>query len=80
MDNPSHGDAAVGGCRQPLQTLDGFEVACESRIVLEPLVDDRLLAVEVDEPLERQGVSHDIPGQVLEGLRIVSRYRLSDVR
>ena len=45
-----------------------------------PPVDDRLLAVEVDESLKGQGVSGHIPGQVLEGLRIIRRYRLSDVR
>ena len=44
------------------------------------LVDDGLLAVEVDEPLEGQGVPRHIPGQVLDGLRVIRRHRLSDVR
>jgi hypothetical protein len=65
--------------RQPFQRVHRFEVPSESRIVL-PLVDDRLLAVEVDEPLKGQGVSRHISGQVLEGVRIIRRYRLSDVR
>ena len=66
--------------RQPFQRVHRFEVPSESRIVFEPLVDDRLLAVEVDEPLKGQGVSHHVPRQVLEGLRVIRRYRLSDVR
>ena len=33
--------------------------------------DDRLLAVEVDEPLKGQGVSGHVPGQVLDRLRVV---------
>lgn len=45
-----------------------------------PLVDDGLLAVEVDEPLKGQGVSRHIPAQVLDGPRVIRRYRLSDVR
>ena len=38
--------------RQPFQRVHRFEIPSESRIVLERLVDDRLLAIEVDEPLE----------------------------
>jgi hypothetical protein len=57
-----------------------FEVPSEGRIVLEPLVDDRLLAVEVDEPLKGQGVSGHVPGQLVERLRVVPRDRFSDVR
>ena len=37
--------------RQPVQRVHRFEVPPESRIVLEPFVDNRLLAVEVDESL-----------------------------
>jgi len=70
----------IGHSRQPFQRVHRFEVPSKSRIVLEPLVDDRLLAVEVDEPLKRQGVSRHITGQVLEDLRVIRRYRLSDVR
>ena len=66
--------------RQPFQRVHRFEVPPESRIVLEPLVDDRLLAVKVHEPLKGQGVPRHIPGQVLEGRRVIGRYRLSDVR
>ena len=47
--------------------------------MLEPLVDNCLLAVEVHEPLERQGIADRIAGHVLEGLRVVRRYRLADV-
>ena len=66
--------------RQPFQRVHRFEVPSESRIVFEPIVEDRLLAVEVDEPLKGQAVSRHIPGQVLERLRVIGRYRLSDVR
>ena len=38
--------------RQPFERVHRFEVPSESRIVLERLVDDRLLAVEVHEPLK----------------------------
>jgi hypothetical protein len=50
--------------RQPFQRVHRFEVPSESLIVLESLVDDRLLAVEVDEPLKgtRGFSSHTRPG------------------
>ena len=38
--------------RQPFQRVHRFDVSSQTRIVLERLVDDRLLAIEVDEPLE----------------------------
>ena len=66
--------------RQPFPRVHRFDVSPESRIVLEPLVDDRLLAVEVDEPLKGQSVSDHIPGHVLEGRPVIRRYRLSEVR
>ena len=66
--------------RQPFQRVHRFEVPSEARIVLERLVDDCLLAVEVDEPLKGQGVFDHVPRQVFEGLRVIRRYRLSDVR
>ena len=66
--------------RQPFQRVHRFEVSSEGRIVLEPLVDDCLLAVEVNEPLERQGVLHHIAGEVLERLGVLGRYRVCDVR
>jgi len=38
--------------RQPFQRMHGFAIPSQSRIVLERLVDDCLLAVEVDESLK----------------------------
>jgi hypothetical protein len=55
-------------------------VLAEARIRPETAIDDCLLAIDVDEPLQRQGCSHDIARQVLDGARVLRRDRLSDVR
>jgi hypothetical protein len=56
------------------------KVAVEKRSIFPRVRDVIRHSRQLDEPLKGVRVSRHIPGQVLEGLRIIRRYRLSDVR
>lgn len=42
----------IGDARQSFQRMRGFEVLAEGGIRSQATIDDRLLAIDVDEPLE----------------------------
>jgi hypothetical protein len=69
----------VGETGQPLQRVHGLEVTAE-RGVHAGAVQHGLLAVEVDEFLEREGRSHEVARQVLDGLPVLEGDRLPDMR
>ena len=74
---PRVGDV-VAHTGQPLERVEGLEVAPQGRVQARA-VEDGLLAVEVDELAEREGVSHEVGGGVLESLPLLRRDGLPHV-
>src|SRR2546426_9177602 len=68
----------VGQARQPFQRVHGLEIAAE-RGIHAGAVQHGLLAVEVDELLERERIPDDVTRHVLDGLLILERDRLADM-
>jgi hypothetical protein len=68
----------VAHAGQPLQRVEGLEVASQGG-VHPGAVEDGLLAVEVHELLQREGVSDHVGGGVLEALPVVGIDRLAHV-
>jgi len=69
----------VGHARQPLQRVQCLEVAAERWIHAGP-VQHGLLAVEVDEFLQRKRVPDDVTRDVLDGLLVLESNSSSNVR
>jgi len=68
----------VGQTRQPLQRVHGLEVSAE-RGIHAGSIQHGLLAVEVDEYLERERAPDHVAGHVLDGLLVLERDRLADM-
>jgi hypothetical protein len=64
---------------QPLERIEGLEVSLERR-VHSGAVQDRLVAVEVHELLEGEGVSDEVGGGVLEAQLVLGIDPLTHVR
>jgi hypothetical protein len=65
----------VGETGHPIERVHGLEVSPE-RGVHAGAVDDGLVAVEVDELLEREGHSDEIAREVFDGLLVLGPSRL----
>jgi hypothetical protein len=68
----------VAHAGEPLERVQGFEVPAQGGIHPRA-IENRLLAVEVDQLLERERVSDEVGGGVLEALLVRSRDRLTHV-
>jgi hypothetical protein len=68
----------VAHARQPLQGIERLEVSAERRVHT-GAIQHGLVAVEVDELLEREWRSDEVARHVLDGLLVRERDRLADV-
>ena len=68
----------VADAGEPLERVHGLEVTAQGG-VHPRAVQHRLLAVEVDELLEGEGISDEVGGGVLQALLVFGRDRLTHV-